>query len=442
MGVHVESALQGVRRTLLFDISRYMLPRSVAVLAQVACGGHKRYNDLAARVRQIEGRERSHRQANTADEEDEQITPSDILTRAAARHNAFDVRNQKHSHSLIAAVRSSDCDANLRRRLTRFAKVADAMRHMTFYSLDALQAAVEVDREVASAASLPAEGRLLVGENNDSRTITAYYDIFQTCDLYAQTYMTIPPTFLSSRSGHVRVQRSRISRAQRRAGAPRCSMAQRPRNTPQQFDASLLATKLSTMKMQAQPSPAKIADAPQQASAPQERRRRSRSTSSSRSGRTSPTSSSRSSYHARRRKGPPTRRARRGRSSPSRSPARRRLPTPATWPKRSPPRRPASEGAELSPLLEGPSGRGLCYIVKVRRGMTSMTLYTSLTKMMAKDLVFGGTSFRRFDTGELMTRGYSILYLQKRLKRFLVDEDVLLVRSKAGPMNLVFVLSP
>lgn len=71
-----------------------------------------------------------------------------------------------------------------------------------------------------------------------------------------------------------------------------------------------------------------------------------------------------------------------------------------------------------------------------------MTLYTSLTKMMAKDLVFGGTSFRRFDTGELMTRGYSILYLQKRLKRFLVDEDVLLVRSKAGPMNLVFVLSP
>lgn len=69
-------------------------------------------------------------------------------------------------------------------------------------------------------------------------------------------------------------------------------------------------------------------------------------------------------------------------------------------------------------------------------------LYDSLTKMMAADLTYGGTFFRKFDKAELLIRRYGNFFLKKALLRYVVDEDYTLLRSRADPKNLVFVRAP
>lgn len=218
-------------------------------------------------------------------------------------------------------------------------------------------------------------------------------------------------------------------------------MAQRPRNLPQSLDTQLLASKLSNMKMEARD--VQMADA--QSPPPVARQTatcRPRS-SSSLSGPSIRSSSSPASSQRRQRRGP---RARRGRLSPSRSPDRRqRLRTPSV--SRQAPPRSSSLAPETSadahgapaPLLTGPPRRSRHYIVRIRRGSMEEPLYASLTRMMAKDLTYGGTSFRKFDKGELLIRGYSIFFLRKALLRYVVDEDYTLIRLQSDPKNLVFV---
>lgn len=149
-------------------------------------GGHRWYNDLAACVRQLESCRHELRHADGSGAGGSELSASTVLAHAAEIHDALDRRNRRHSPSLIAAIRDSDCDAEPRRRMVRrLLKVAAAMRQ------DVVSGGVIGD--ISPTPSVLSRAMRNASDVDDH--VAEYYDISQSSDASSQAAMSIPPCF-------------------------------------------------------------------------------------------------------------------------------------------------------------------------------------------------------------------------------------------------------